>query len=40
MELLTVLDRYQSEALESIQSCSDSAALEDARILFLGKKKG
>ena len=40
MELLTVLDSYQAEALQSIQSCQDANTLEEARIHFLGKKKG
>lgn len=40
MELLTVLDSYQSEALQAIESCEDPTALEEVRVQFLGKKKG
>lgn len=40
MELLTVLDQYQNDALQAIEACQTSESLEEARILFLGKKKG
>jgi phenylalanyl-tRNA synthetase alpha chain len=40
MSALDQLAQYESEALQAIQSAADTAALEQVRIEFLGKKRG
>ncbi|TWT61932.1 phenylalanine--tRNA ligase subunit alpha [Rubinisphaera italica] len=40
MNLLQVLDDYQNEALQVISQCGELSDIEEARIRFLGKKKG
>ncbi|WP_339743841.1 phenylalanine--tRNA ligase subunit alpha [uncultured Rubinisphaera sp.] len=40
MNLLQVLDDYQNEALQVISQCGELSEIEEARIRFLGKKKG